>query len=283
MFRLLLYFFAFLFFLSCDPAGVTEPDEPVYLSQVFEYVYAPGQHAAIAQPSDVQFMIGDPDLHDGWLYLGGFGGYVVAGFPRDIRNEEGPDFEVFALKGAAPEPAIVYVMPDDNANGLPDDTWYELIGNLAEFSCRHYHITYYKTENANVRWLDSNGESGELFSFFGGTVSAHWWWPHTYSDSLRLQGTRLPDVYENHPVNGTDYWMVPNGLLEWGYAENNHGTDYNARRGSNSLDISNAVDSAGNPVFLKSIRFIKVQTAVLQQAGQINEVSAEIRGARSLH
>jgi hypothetical protein len=282
MLQLFILFFSFFFLLSCNPTEVEETDGMVFLSQVFEYVYAPGQHAPSALPSDIQYVIGDPELHEAWLYLGGFGGYVVAGFPRDILNEEGPDFEVFALKGAAPEPAIVYVMADENANGLPDDTWYELLGNLAEHSQRNYNVTYYKAENANIHWKDSNGQTGELQSYFGGAVSAHWWWPHTLSDSITFFGTRLPDVYENHPVNGIDYWLVPPGLLEWGYAENNHGNDYDSRRGSNSLDIGNAVDSAGNPVHLYSIRFIKIQTAVLQQAGQINEVSAEIRGARSL-
>ncbi len=282
MLRFFFFFACFLFLLSCSPAEVDVPDGPVFLSEVFDYVYAPGQHAQYALPSDIQYVIGDPDLHEGWIYLGGFGGYVVAGFPRDVLNDDGPDFELFALKGAAPEPAIVYVMADENANGLPDDTWYELKGNLADLSQRNYSVSYYKTEDANIRWNDSNGDSGELLSFFGGTISAHWWWPHTITDSVTFYGTRLPDVYENHPVNGADYWLVPTGLLQWGYAENNHGNDYDARRGSNSLDISNAIDSEGNPVHLNSIRFIKVQTAVLQQAGLINEVSAEIRGARSL-
>jgi len=42
------------------------------------------------------------------------------------------------------------------------------------------------------------------------------------------------------------------------------------------------VDSLGNTVTLTNIRFIKVQTAVLQQAGWLNEVSTEIRGAKDL-
>jgi hypothetical protein len=60
------------------------------------------------------------------------------------------------------------------------------------------------------------------------------------------------------------------------------GTDYDATVGANKFDISNAVDSLGNAVTLKSIRFIKIQTAVFQQAGWLNEVSTEVRGARDL-
>jgi len=42
------------------------------------------------------------------------------------------------------------------------------------------------------------------------------------------------------------------------------------------------VDAAGNAVNLTDIRFIKIQTAVFQQAGWTNEVSAEIKGAKEL-
>lgn len=305
---MLLFIFVLLLLSSCT--SITEPAGPVYLSEVYDYVYAPGQHAHLAQPTDTQFVTGNPDLHEGWLYLGGFGGYVVAGFPRDIINEEGADFEVFALKGAAPEPAVVFVMSDVNGNNRPDDTWYELKGNLLSESKRNYTVTYYKPTAAGVnvsrqdsvvkvivtepgklvapsslndiRWEDSENVSGELFSFFGTTNSSSWWWPYTSATSISFTGTRLPDAYENQPVGGADFWVVPDGRFQWGYAENNHGTDYVARSGSNQLDISNAVDANGQHVQLTSIRFIKIQSAILQQAGQINEVSPEIRGARSL-
>jgi hypothetical protein len=83
-------------------------------------------------------------------------------------------------------------------------------------------------------------------------------------------------------VGETEMWAVPNDRFVWGYAENNFGTDYNNTSGSNRLDISNAVDSVGNSVSLPTIRFIKVQTAVFQQAGWTNEVSSELRGAKEL-
>lgn len=267
---------------SCTPEP--EPTGPVYLSEVFDYVYAPGQHASNVQPMDTQYVTGDPALHDGWLSLGGFGGYVVAGFPRDIVNEEGADFEVFALKGAAPEPAVVYVMGDANKNGRPDDEWYELKGSQFEASNRNYSLTYFKASspNENIRWTDSEGAKGEIYSYFGSPNSSGWWWSHTASESITFPGTRLPDAYVNQPVGDADFWSVPPDRFQWGYAENNQGTDYDARAGSNLLDISNAVDAHGQTVQLAAIRFIKIQTAVFQQAGQTNEVSAEIRGARSL-
>lgn len=273
-------------FVSCNDEA-KDPYTPVYISQVFDYVYAPGQHATMAQPTNVQFFIGDPTLQPltgsgGWLYLGGFGGYVVAGFPRNIPNDEGFDFEVFALPGAGPEPAIVYVMQDENGNGLPDDTWYELKGNLFDETDRSYELTYHKpeTEEANVRWSDNRGNSGELTPGFGATNSTRWWWSETASDSITFKGSRLPDVYEKTTVHNIDHWSVPGGRLLWGYAENRHGTDYDHATGANKLDISNAVDEDGNAVVLTHIRFLKIQTAVFQQAGMLNEISAEIRGVR---
>lgn len=270
--------------VSCK-SEVEEPQlNSEYITEVFEYVYAPGQHAKLAKPSDTQFFIGNPASHSGWVYLGGFGGYIVAGFDHDVQNIEGVDFEVFSLKGAMPEPAVVYVMQDRNGDGLPNEDWYELKGNQFENSKRNFRVTYYKatSESSNIIWLDSDGNRGELISGFNGKYSSVWWWTATLTDSITFTGTRLPDSYDNQSVGENELWTVPNNRFTWGYAENNFGTDYNALSGSNRLDISNAVDSLGNAVHLPSIRFIKVQTAVFQQAGWTNEVSSELRGAREL-
>lgn len=262
-------------------------DEPLskssFITSVFDYKYAPGQHATLAMPADIKYFTGDPVLHTGWVYLGGFGGYVTAGFDHDIINNEGFDFEVYALKGSGPEPAIVYVMQDENGDGQPNETWYELKGNQFGNSQRNYQLTYYKpTNGSNIKWRDSRGMKGELKSGFGELSTSGWWWPFETSDSITFTGTRLPDAYDNNSTDGSEYWVVPKDRYTWGYAENLYGTDYNVTSGTNKLDISNAVDAAGNSVNLKSIRFIKVQTAVFQQAGWTNEVSAEVRGARAL-
>ena len=36
-----------------------------------------------------------------------------------------------------------------------------------------------------------------------------WWWSETKTDSITFAGTRLPDLHENNPVNGAEYWTVP--------------------------------------------------------------------------
>lgn len=271
-------------FSSCEPTEETEENTTIYLSTVFEYVYGPGQHAAQAKPADTQYIIGNPTKHSGWLYLGGFGGYVVAGFSANITNDQGPDFEVFALPGAGPEPAVVYVMRDDNGDGQPNETWYELKGSQFEHSQRNYSVTYYKpgADTENISWIDSNSQTGELKAGFGSSYTSSWWWAETKGNSRTFHGTRLPDAYENILVGDVNNWSVPEGRFEWGYAENNSGTDYDSIAYSNRLDINQAVDRDGNPVHLDHIRFIKIQSAVLQQAGWLNEVSPEIRGAGKL-
>ena len=67
-----------------------------------------------------------------------------------------------------------------------------------------------------------------------------------------------------------------------GYAECYNNSDYNNSLKANILDISSAVDKAGNKVNLSGIRFIKVQSGVFQIAGWLNEVSTEISGAADL-
>ncbi len=273
-------------FFSCGEKEENEPDitNSIYVTQVFEYVYAPGQHAQLAKPADIEHFIGEPSDEKGFLYLGGFGGYVIAGFDHDIQNKDGNDLEIFALPGASPEPAIVYVMPDDNGDGKPNDTWYELKGNQFENEKRNYWVRYYKpaTSNDNIQWKDSEGENGELISGFGAPNTSSWWWATCMEDSITFEGSRLPDAYNNKSSESAQSWIVPTDRFIWGYAENNFGTDYDTHHHSNKLDISNAVDSSGKAVYLEKIRFIKIQTAVFQRAGWVNEVSAEIRGAAEL-
>lgn len=293
--RSILYYFMLVAALLCTACNVGAPDpddvetdDPdqlsEYITHVFEYVYAPGQHARLAAPESGDNFIGEP-YHD--VFLGGFGGYVIAGFDHNVLNvKDESDFEIFCA-GVAPEPAVVYVMSDTNGNGLPDDSpWYELKGS--EFNnpetIRDYSITYYKAKYAesNITWKDNRQNTGELTSSYNAQSSSGWWWSAASADSITFTGTRLPDAYVNNVAEG-QYWIVPDSLFKWGYAENNKGDDYSKENRSNRFDISNAVDKAGNPVDLPHIRFIKVQTGVFQQAGWLNEISSEVQGAKDLH
>ena len=287
-------FFLFCGFLACNPPTPIDDPEKVdlsmYITYVFDYVYAPGQHApGISSEVEMRNFIGRPTAD---THLGGWGGFIIAGFNHDVPNVAGKfDFEVFS-NGIAPEPAIVFVMSDTNGDGVfdPNGTWYELRGS--EFdnpeTIRNYTLTYFRavSDSANITWRDNQENSGELISIRSGLIvpSADWWCRETTTDSITFTCVRLPDAYVNRPApNMPQNWIVPDTLFTWGYAENNQGADYCRMNQSNKFDISNAVDADGNPVHLEHIRFIKIRTSVFQQAGWLNEISAEVRGARNLH
>lgn len=285
-FKISRYIYVFsvcLILFSCKDEAVEEQNDE-FISRVYEYVYAPGQHGQKAKLADTLNFIGNSEEKFGFVYLGGFGGYIVAGFNHNVINHDGFDFQVYALGGAVPEPAIVYVMRDENGDGEPNDIWYELKGNQFDNSKRNYWVRYYKALNdtSNVLWLDSEGSRGELVPGYGASNSATWWWNCTTADSITFHGTRLPDAYDNQSTETTQLWTVPQDRFVWGYAENNFGTDFDNQSKANKMDISNAVDSLGNPVSLPDIRFIKLQTGVFQQAGWTNEVSSELKGAKEL-
>jgi len=83
-------FFSFLCFLlflySCDEPVEPQEDYSLYISDVFRYVYAQGQHAVLALTSESTAFVGNPDDDSRIVYLGGFGGYIIAGFNHNIVN-----------------------------------------------------------------------------------------------------------------------------------------------------------------------------------------------------
>jgi hypothetical protein len=277
--------------VSTNTTTTITQDTSAYITKVYDYVYAPGQFASVAYSASASDFVGVPSYlstattSKNLISLGGWGGYIIAGFNHNITNVSGNDFVVFCGSSSAPEPGVVYVMEDTNGNGLPDDTWYELKGS--EFSnastYRNYTVTYYKakSDSANVTWKDSNGNTGSLVPGYGNTYSSGWW-KYPLKDSLAFTGTRLPDAYYNSGSSTSQNWVVYSGLFTWGYAENATGTDYNSTYKGDEFDISNAVDASGNAVKLTSIRFIKVQTGIFQQAGWLNEISTEVYGAADL-
>ncbi len=278
-----------LFLLSC---GDIRPPNSPYLSTVFEYQYGPGQHASSIDQADAESCVGEPDSTA--LLLGGWGGYVIAGFDHVVANTDGFDFAVIAQGGFGSEPGVVFVMEDTDKNGMPDETWYELsgsetgsdysaeTGNPLDRYIRDYEVTYTKAASAmdNVAWMDNQGNSGELVCGYPeGSTSASWWLDD-WGDSLTLSGVKLPDCRR---LSGSS-WVDYDNRFTSGYAENYGGTDYADLGGYsvNRFDISDAVDAVGNPVPLDGIVFIRIQTGVFQQTGNLNEVSTEIRGAVDL-
>ena len=260
-----------------------------FVSTLFNYEYAPGQHIELLKKCPPDNIIGS---NKGTVLLGGWGGHIVVGFDHEVRNTGGADLIIFCNASVSPEPGIVYVMDDKNGNGLPDDTWYEIKGSKTgkEGYCSNYSVTYYRpaSDSGNVSWKDNAGNQGDLPN------STTWWW-HTDKDSVRYTGTKLPDAYYNTPqTNGQQYWAVKQHLFSYGYAENGPAPDRTAENGflakdydsdlrGNRIELDSAIDNQGQPVKLQNIRFVKVQTGVFQQAGWLGEISTEINGIADLH
>lgn len=268
---------------------------------VFEYMPAPGHQV------NGYSVVGD-FIHDGatmqeacdsvmshfrhtWsVSLGGQGGYVIAGFRERVMNTQG-DYEL-AIKGNPysyqSEPGIIWVSMDENGDGLPNDTWYELAGSEygTENETLDYAITYYKptAPHSDIRWTDNQGGEGIIpYMESWNTHDSYFqdWIPteknekgeeyHTY------YGSRLKDThtYEN------GYTYEP--PFAWGYADND-GSDYfrNAEVNYPNMlgyyKISNAVRLDGTPANLPFINFVKVQTGQTGWSPNLGEISTEVYG-----
>ena len=146
-------------------------------NKVFEYTPAPGQFINELKTGGFDASHNNPEaaityaegrLSEGkWISLGGFGGYLVVGFDHSIDNNRSYNLGVVgnAFDGSS-EPGIVWVMQDENGNGYPDDTWYELAGSeTGKFETyRDYAVTYYRPSGIGmpVQWTDNYGNNGEI-------------------------------------------------------------------------------------------------------------------------
>ncbi len=258
-----------------------------YITKVFDYQYGPGQHAALI-PSDWK---GDDFIGQPWsgtkryTSLGGWGGYIIAGFDHVISNGTGGDFAIFTQPGPASEPGVVFVMNDANGDGIPNDgEWAEIRGSEYDHpeTIHNYQVTYYKPAgNGNITWKDNKGSSGELIPVFD---SSSWWWAgYGNKTEVTFSGVKLPNAYQNSSIQADiENWVVRPGLFSSGYAECYNNLDYNNSLKANIFDISNSVDNSGHKVSLSGISFVKVQSGVFQIAGWLNEISTEVSGAADL-
>lgn len=253
---------------------------------VYDYTPAPGQFIGELKTGG---FVGTEITHENaiayaerrlmdekFVSLGAFGGYIIVGFDRIVDNSEGYDFSIGgnSFDGSS-EPGVVWVMQDDNGDGKPNDTWYELSGSEtgnAE-TIQNYTVTYYRPEapKMDVQWSDNMGGNGvvEYLKDFHNQNSYYPAWIE--ADSYTLKGTLLKSRSYDNSGNGSK-WVNP--AFGWGYADNASTID-NLNR-ENLFEISNAIDEQGNAVVLEYIDFIKVQSAIQQQCGWIGEVSTEV-------
>ena len=273
--------------------------EAQYIEEVMEYRPAPGQFINSwpwGCPVSANSLEGGIN---GSISLGAFGGYVVFRFGDAVENHPdnpyGIDFTIFGNPTTEwSEPGVVWVMKDENENGMPDDIWYELAGSDYYFSStrKNSGVTYFNPgarEAMDVPWSDLSGDSGVIRA-----NSAHSQpyyplidsFPGISADSFVLAGTRIlgavdvdtPPIikslrrafgYADNQLRGSGAHMIPDNpyTLE---VENS---------GGDAFDIDWAVDADRNPVDLDRIHFVKVQNGILHEGGWLGELSTEITGA----
>jgi hypothetical protein len=189
------------------------------------------------------------------------------------------------------EPGIVWVSCDENQNGLPDDTWYELKGSDDESEqyrphiSRRYAITWFdpggeSTENEygqltkSLCWVDSKGRSG----FMGGGWPVDW---GVSAPRVSYTGTMIRDPGRIYGLlNHTNGGLSRN--VDWGYVDAGDLEDGPYANQNGKFFVSNAMQRDGSPAGLPWIDFIKVQTAIFEYGSVVGEISTEIYYADGL-
>jgi len=270
------------------PAGAASRASTV---RVFEYMPAPGlwvsgymygplftaetmaEACAYAQSRlDINFMIS----------LGAWGGYVVAGFDHSVDNSGGGID--LAIRGNPysyqSEPGIVWVAQDENGDGLPNDTWYELAGSEYDHpeTIFDYAVTYYQPARpqAAVVWRDNRGGGGTVDHNAYWNPSQSYYQPWLPEGQCTFYGTRLRD--RSH-VDASGQTVVP--PFDWGYADNLGASDYDGRYCLFRLSSARTFD--GRPAGLKYIDFVKIQTGQTGKTALLGETSTEVHHIVDYH
>ena len=247
-----------------------------YLSRVYEYVPAMGQFVNVLpkyeEGDDAEAMCRKCEQAiannaGGMICLGGWGGYVTFGFDHPVQNKDGRDLQIlgnaFLMSGnegyGSSEPGIVMVSRDENANGLPDDKWFELKGSMYDdpTTLHHYSKTY-------TRAGDTIRNAFHKQPYYPQWIEA---------ESLTFTGTRLAPLTEK--ISGQSVQRI----LDFGYVDNKPNTD----KEGTSFDISWAVDTDGQSISLPCIDFVRIYTAVDENNEATGELSTEVSGAIDLH
>ena len=257
------------------------------ISKVYEYTPAPGQFindGVTLTTQEEACSYAFERLSQGqFVSLGAFGGYLIAGFDHSVESSTDGGFDLQITGNAhssSSEPGIIWVSQDENGNGLPDDTWYELRGS--EYgkpeTWQDYAVTYYRpsSNGTSIEWTDNRGSSGSV-DYIPAYHSQETYFPlWITADSYTLRGTRLEDRLVDENGNGSLWIGHP---FDWGYADNWSGTDPDIDK----FRISDAVRWDGEPADLTYIDFVKIQCGVQAKGGWTGEQSTELTVIRDLH
>ena len=257
------------------------------ISKVYEYTPAPGQFindgVTLTSPEEACSYALERLSQGQFVSLGAFGGYLIAGFDHSVESSTDGGFDLQITGNAhssSSEPGIIWVSQDENGNGLPDDTWYELRGS--EYgkpeTWQDYAVTYYRpsSNGTSIEWTDNRGSSGTV-DYIPAYHSQETYFPFWITaDSYTLRGTRLEDRLVDENGNGSLWIGHP---FDWGYADNWSGTDPDIDK----FRISDAVRWDGEPADLTYIDFVKIQCGVQAKGGWTGEQSTELTVIRDLH
>ena len=257
------------------------------ISKVYEYTPAPGQFindgVTLTSPEEACSYALERLSQGQFVSLGAFGGYLIAGFDHSVESSTDGGFDLQITGNAhssSSEPGIIWVSQDENGNGLPDDTWYELRGS--EYgkpeTWQDYAVTYYRpsSNGTSIEWTDNRGSSG-IVDYIPAYHSQETYFPlWITADSYTLRGTRLEDRLVDENGNGSLWIGHP---FDWGYADNWSGTDPDIDK----FRISDAVRWDGEPADLTYIDFVKIQCGVQAKGGWTGEQSTELTVIRDLH
>ncbi len=285
-------------FVSKTGSSITIQDqssstsESPYIAGVDEYVPAPGQFVntlpAYETDDDAYTMakkcyVAIGENHKGLVTLGGFGGYITFHFHQAVINNPGEyDLQIFGNANVnGSEPGIVMVSVDENKNGIPDDTWYELAGSASSADYNgstspiyNYSVEYQDKGLSDIPWTDNLGNQGYIYR---NEFHEQCYFPLWLSSPLTFTGSRLPDNGDEKSGHGTQWELQP---FDYGYVDNLP----NADEKGNSFDLSWAVDPiTRQSVSLSEVHFIRVYSAMNQTCGWLGETSTEISGACILH
>lgn len=240
----------------------------------FDYIPAPGQFinyqvgaTKVRAMNDLQATLNSGSAS----YIGAYGGYCIVGFDHSVKNEEGKaDLKITGNAFAGwSEPGIVWVSQDENGNGLPDDTWYELKGSETgkPTTKQRYAITYYKPKasGADVLYTDNVGRSNTV-DYNGYHTQAYYFPMFIAEDYYTLVGTCLESSVF------TEGGIVYARDLPWGYVDN-FNTDKS--KPMNEFWLEDAIQADGTPAKLKHIDFVKVHTGMAGKGAAVGEISTE--------
>ncbi len=276
--------------------------EAQFVSNVLEYLPAPGQHTNsdfIGTPSAASSLVG---TNKGMVSLGAFGGSITVYFQQGIQNDPtnpyGVDFTIYGNPTMTwSESGVIQVMKDENHNGIPDETWYEIAGSehFWNTTTSSYEVTYQnngQTLASDIPWTDNQGSSGIIpeNSFHQQPYYPKAdLFPNIATDKYSLKGTRL-----NAPIDLSNPGSVNSFHKTFGYADNtpvlssteklpdNPYTSTIEGSGGDAININWAVDQDKKYVKLDEIHFIRIYTGMNALAGWLGEISTEITGIRDV-